>query len=222
MITIVVFVTGAIGFNIRRAVLAQRFRSEVDLLVDTMRLAQDLMLILRKDTHLRIRALPNGQGIEYLLAVEGGVPKEWDSVVIRSKRQLESTHYADFLKLDSLPTRPGEIDLHFQSQGSMMSHGELRLATHEDPFTFQAERRSICLKGYPHPLESVPVLRIPRPGEEWVACKNEEDQDFYERLTLYTQEEILADAPPNKEAKEEEKPVNPSPQLPQQAPLPTP
>lgn len=211
VITVIIIVTGVIGINIRRAMISQRFRSEVELLVDTMRLAQDLMLVLGKDTHIKIGAAPGGEGITYRLEIEGGAPKEWDSIMSRSLRTLTSTHYVTFDKQDNFPSSPGEIDLRFQSQGSMMSKGELRLSTHENPFIPEAQRRSICLKGYPHALKSMDVYNIPSSGNEWVPCKIEEEQEYFSRLTLYTQEEVLADQPPKTEESNEPTPA-PSPQ----------
>lgn len=196
VVSILLLVTGVIGFNIRRALVTQRFNTETALFIDSIRLAQDMMLILSKDVQLKVRNSPQGEGLESFIEVEGGVPKGWDNVMKRSRRALKSIHYIAFVQQDSFPTQPDQIVLRFQSKGSMMSKGELRFASHEDPFTVNAMRRAVCLKGYPHAINSSIVSRVPARGEMWAVCEDEEeDKSFFEQLTAYMKEEIEQDQP---------------------------
>ncbi len=199
VVTILIVTAGAIGFNIRKAMVTQKFNTETNLLVDSIRLAQDLMLVLGKDVHLIAGAAPDGSGIEYHIEIEGGTPKNWQPVIESSNRKMESTHFINFRQKDMFLLRSGEIDLRFQSKGSMMSKGELQLSTHENPYTSTALRRSICLRGYPHAVSSVPVVMVPSPEDDWITCDDDQEQEeFFRQLTLYMKEEILEDKPPNK------------------------
>jgi type II secretory pathway pseudopilin PulG len=214
VISILAIVTGLVGLNIRRALINQRFNTEVGLLADHIRLAQDMMLILSKDVHLFMQGTP--EGIEYWLEVEGGASGAWEPVIKRAHRKMQSTFYADFKQEDLFPlSRQGIIELRFLSKGSMMSRGELQLSTHEDPFSGVAARRTICLKGYPDPIFSIPVNKIPTPNEMWSDCEEKkEKEDFFEQLTRSTQEEILREIEfqkaRNGTEKKEEEPKEPS------------
>lgn len=197
VVTVLLFVTGVIGFNIRRALITQRFNTETALFVDSIRLAQDMMLILSKDVHLRVKPGPKEQGMEYFIEVEGGAPKGWENLIKRSHRIMQSVHYIRFDQLDSFPSQPGQMDLRFQSRGSMMSKGELQFSSHQDPYISAALRRAVCLRGYPHAIISEPVLRVPDQGEMWTECEEEDEKEsFFEQLTVYTREEVLQDQPP--------------------------
>lgn len=196
VVTVLLFVTGVIGFNIRRALITQRFNTETGLFVDSIRLAQDMMLILSKDVHLKVKQGPQGKGLEYFIEVEGGAPRGWEKLIKRSHRVMESIHYIAFDQLDTFPSQPGQIDLRFQSRGSMMSHGELQFASHQDPFTSTALRRAVCLRGFPHAIISNPVTSVPDKGKMWTDCDEEDEKEsFFEQLTVYTQEEVMQDQP---------------------------
>lgn len=184
---ILALVSGVIGINIMRALKEQRFRTEVGLMVDTMRLAQDLMLILGTDVHVRVKAAENKKGIEYWLDVEGGVPKEWEPIVKRTRRLLKESHGVSFRELQNFPIVEGQLDVRFQSGGSMMSKGVFRLSTHEDERAPGALTMAICLKGHPHPIVSV------HEGDEPIECEDAADEEFNNRLTFYTTQEILED-----------------------------
>lgn len=193
VITILSLVAGVIGININRALMTQRFRTEVDLMVDTLRLSQDLMLILDTDVHLKVKAREDKKAIEYWLEVEGGVPKVWEPVIGRSRRTLDVTHMVNFVEQQPFPIPEGDqLDIRFQSGGSMMSKGVFRMSTHEEPYVLGSLTRAICLRGYPHPIVSVPET------EKSEECEEEEDTDFHNRLTFYTTQEILEDVAPEK------------------------
>lgn len=183
VLTIIALVGGLIGINITTAVKAQRFRTEVDMMVDTLRLAQDLMLIMGADVHVRVATEQAGKGIEYWVEVEGGVPKQWESVIKRTRRLLVETHGIAFLEQRPFPIISGQLDLRFQSNGTMMSQGVLRMSTHEQMEAAGALKRDICLPGYPHPIVS--VVEKDKPVECWG-----QDTDIDRSLTLYTVQEV--------------------------------
>lgn len=190
VISILVFVGGVISINISRALTEQRFRTEVDLMVDTLRLAQDMMLIVGADVHLNIKNEEKKKGIEYWLTVADKVPKEWENLISRSKRKLRAIHSVQFFEEGPFPfPSPDEgLDIRFLSEGSMMSKGVLRLSTHEDSFVPGSLNRAVCLRGYPHPLASVPEEK-----GELATCEEEDEAEFLDRLTQDTVNEVLAD-----------------------------
>ena len=60
VLTVMILTLGLIGLNINRLVVEQRFKSEAALVVDQLRLAQDLMLILNTDAIVKFRKEPDG------------------------------------------------------------------------------------------------------------------------------------------------------------------
>lgn len=188
VVAILALFTGVIGINVRRAMQNQRFRTEVYLMVDTLRLAQDLMLVLGTDVHFRIKGAEDNGGIEYWLDVEGGVPKSWKPVVDRSRRLLKEIHHSSFFDLQPFPFVEGEVDIRFLSGGALMSRGILRLATHENPDEPGSIKKVVCLKGYPHAI----VSEFEAPNEE-IDCFEDEDIEENKRLTFYTVQEVLED-----------------------------
>lgn len=190
VITILALVSGVVGINIARALKSQRFRTEVDLMVDTLRLAQDLMLIMGTDVHVRVKASDDNTGIEYWLDVEGGVPKQWEATVQRSRRLLKEVHGVFFKELQEFPIIEGQLDIRFHSGGSMMSRGVLRLSTHEEEDAAGATVRAICLRGHPHPI----ISEVEDPDNP-ITCEDKDETQLRDRLTFYTTQEILEDVP---------------------------
>lgn len=190
-ITIITLVGGVVGIGITRALKEQRFRTEVALVVDTLRLAQNMMLILGTDVHFRVKTAEGGKGIEYHLDVEGGGPEKWRRIIRKTQRIMKETHGISFRDLQPFPITPGQLDIRFQSNGAMMSKGVLRLSTHEDEKNPGALTMAICLRGYPHPLEAVIEKDV------LIECETEEDTNYLSRLTLATLQEILDDTAAN-------------------------
>ncbi|MGA8164107.1 MAG: hypothetical protein WB791_03660 [Waddliaceae bacterium] len=188
VISILVLVGGVIGINTSKALKEQRFRTEVDLMVDALRLAQDVMLIGGTDVRLNIKNREQKKGIEYGLAVSDKMPKEWDRLINGSKKRLKAIHSAQFLEQGPFPPPEEGLEIRFFSEGSMMSKGVLRVSTHEKAFVPGALNRAICLRGYPHAITSVP-----EENEQWVTCEEEGEADFLNRLTKDTVQEISAD-----------------------------
>lgn len=202
-ITILVLIGGIIGISVTRALKEQKFRTEVGLVVETLRIAQDLMLILGADVHFRVKAREDKSGIEYGLEVEGGVPEQWEAMIKRTHRLLKETHGVSFRELQPFPIVEGQLDIRFQSGGAQMSKGVLRLSTHENEKAPGAMTMAICLKGYPHPI--VALIE----GAEPVKCEGPDDADVKARLTSYTVQEILEDDELNKSSEPSSKQENP-------------
>ncbi len=199
VITILVIFTGVIGINVARAMREQQFNTEVGLIVERLRLAQNLMLIMDRNVRFKVHKPDNGQGLEISLNVEGGVPKEWQFVINHSRIILTSIHSFQFDDLQNFPITPGEIDIRFLSGGTVMSRGVIHLSTHENPNDNGVIKSAIILYGYPHPIES--VLETDKP----IALSDEENNND-DKMTFYTVEELKQYEAIQKSQKQSEKP----------------
>lgn len=153
VIAIVAMVSGVVAISVNKALVEQRFRSEVGRIVDELRLAQDLMLVLGRDVHVRFAELKDNKGNEYWIdhetALSGYIQKELSG----RKRPLVTIKGVRFG--DEAHKEPGEeqIDVKFFSNGAVMSKGIMRLATTDkEPLPEGALQAYICLPGYPMPI----------------------------------------------------------------------
>jgi hypothetical protein len=210
VMTLVLAFGGVVAINVHKAVIEQRYRTEVELVIDTLRLAQDLMLIAGVDIHFIMKEASSDQGIECRLEVDGAVPKKWEGMIARSHRLLTAIRTANF-KDQRFPFTEGMLDLRFQSQGTMMSRGILRLSPYYSEKIKGPLVRAICLPGYPHPIISKPETDKPMP------C-GEESKEFDLLLTQQTQREILEDSEKSKENEKENEKDKEKEQAPRSAP----
>jgi type II secretory pathway pseudopilin PulG len=154
VIAILALVGGLVSIGINRAISEQRFRTEVGLVVDQLRLAQDLMLILGTDVRVIFAAEKgdkNAEGIRFWLELETKLSPELERELLRKHSPLKSIKGV-FFKDD---TEPGKINVRFQSRGAVMSSGLMRLATTDmNPPPESALKSYICLSGYPRHIFS--------------------------------------------------------------------
>lgn len=185
---IVIFVLaiaiGVIGFNINRALREQHFKTEVDLVVDYLRLAQNLMLMMNADAHVVFKASEDGKSNLMSLEVDGNLNDPLLKVVTKKPKKLEHIYLIEFYDLNKTHNEPGKVDVKFISKGSVMSKGVMHLSTNEKNDTKGAIERFICLPGYPKPLYST------NKEKEDPACNEEKQADFDLRLTTFTVQEI--------------------------------
>lgn len=178
IIMISIISLGLIGVNIRDLVRQQRFKSEVSLVIDQLRLAQDLMLMLNTDSIVKFSN--KGKNITSTIDVESVLSKGWQREIDREHPPFDAIKIVEFeeanspLKHSTLP-----LEIKFLSGGSVMSQGVLRLANQDESLeTF------VCLPGYPRPIVYVTDPKAD-PG-----CNLKADADFAEKLTFYTRREI--------------------------------
>lgn len=178
IITILIITLGLIGVNIRDLVKQQRFKSEVSLVVDQLRLAQDLMLML--DIDAIVKLAKDGKGIKTSIEVEINLPEGWQREVTRPHPPLTSIAIVEFDDLTSGAKTAGlPVTLHFLSEGSVMSQGVLRLASQDSKM-----ESFICLPGYPRPIDNVT-----NPQQD-PGCNIKSETDLFDKLTFYTRREI--------------------------------
>lgn len=181
VISILALGSGMVAININKAIVEQRFRSEVGLIVDEMRLAQDLMLILGTDVHLHFAESKGGKGIQYWLELETNVSAHVQRELLRKRKELQ-TIKGVFLE-DKLvwEIKESHIDVKFLSNGAVMSEGVMRLATSSDENVPKGTLESfICLAGYPNPIINS------RNREEAEASCHQFEEGLDERLTKDT------------------------------------
>lgn len=192
-------ILGFVGINVNKAVHEQRFRSEVSAVVDTLRTAQYLMIIMDNDVHVKFKQTDNG----ILLSTETACPLEpaWGKILLTPKK-LNTIHIVNFKDLQSpIPTEPGVVDVRFLSSGYVMSQGIMRLATADATQDRQGLQNYICLPGYPSALTSV----ADRPEEP--RCYALVEEGFVESMTnLMVMEVQNLSAKKKKEETEEQTP----------------
>jgi len=155
VVLLVTLIGGAVGINVRRAVLDQRFRSEVDFALETMRLAQDLMLIYPMHVSVIFKAAETGSGIDIWMEAQGEVPEKWEKRLKKKRRRFTAIHGVFFEdQLEDKKETAGQHTLLFYSRGSRMSQGTIMLSTHERGDVEGANVRTICLSGHPHPIQA--------------------------------------------------------------------
>lgn len=180
-------IAGFIGINVSKAVNEQRFRSEVELVLNELRLAQDLMLTFNGNVHMKIVVSKDksgkGDGFNYGLAFEHPMPQQWSQELQRDHPKLVMLHYIDLYEGNSLDENKDGLDLKFLSGGASMSHGVLRLATSTKTDVPDAQERYICLSGYPGPIISVGTY------DEAIKCIRR-DESLNEQMTARTRDEI--------------------------------
>jgi len=159
VLVILSLVAGVIGINIAKAVVEQRFRSEVYLVADQIRLAQDLMLIADVDVNLLF--VVKEKGIEYYLTTSKDLPGNWKQEIDRSHKYLTTIKAVEFDDQLKLPKISGSIDIKFYSKGGVMSSGALRLATAASGIDKDILEKFIILPGYPTPVSISNTEEVP-------------------------------------------------------------
>jgi hypothetical protein len=185
IITILILTLGLIGVNIRDLVKQQRFKSEVALVVDQLRLAQDLMLVLNTDAIVKF--WKEGNGINYHVNLESVLSKGWQKELSRTHSNLKAITIIEFDDTGSGVKKAGlPLDLNFLSGGSVMSQGTLRFAAEGGGL-----EAYICLPGYPRP-----IVNITDPKND-PNCNTKVESDLFDKLTFYTRREIESRMPSN-------------------------
>lgn len=186
VISVLAIAVGVIGFNINRALREQHFKSEVELVVDYLRLAQNLMLIMNADVHVIFKAAEKDRYISMNMKVDGNIEDHLLKVVTDKEKHLSYIQFLEFYDENKTHHEANQVDVKFISKGSVMSKGIMHLSTNERGDVIGAIQRYICLPGYPKPIQSVN-----KKGDD-PACDEQKQTDFDLRLTSFTVQEIQA------------------------------
>lgn len=183
VIMVLSLIVSVIGFNVYRLVGDQRFRNEVKMVLDELRLAQNLMLIMGSD----VRVTFEGENGAILMKLESSKDISWLKAVHPEPKKLRVIHHASFSKeLKDLSfgfEQNGIREIKFFSKGATMSSGILRLSVSSDEDTDEKNTltRYICLSGHPEPI----TMQLKNCSE-----KNKTDADFKDQLRRITEQQI--------------------------------
>lgn len=149
VMSILALVLGVVSLNIGDAVKTERFRASVGVLVDKLRLAQDVMLILR--TSVRVQLEQKDNGLYCTLLTEGGLTPALarattETLVIQDIRGFSYTDADGKTSMD-------RATLKFLSAGSQMSRGRLVVSS-GGLNDSKAMTEEIFLMGYPHSIRA--------------------------------------------------------------------
>lgn len=177
---------GLIGIKADKALREQRFRSEVAMVVDELRFAQNLMLILNADVHLMFS--PQEQGsITMWLELGDSVSPQKVAEFRHPPKRLRAIRYVGKKELSSTENNSkeeqGKLDFRFLSRGEVMTKGFIVLSTSQSLNEKGVLKRYVPLPGYPSPISSVP--------EQPDTNAYGKGREFDERLTNTTYQEIL-------------------------------
>ncbi len=147
VILILSMVGGLFTLGIQKLVQQQRFNNEVNMVLDRIRLAQDLMLLYDADVQIIFKTPKDKEDqIEYLLRTEQNISGNWNWLVSRKATPLKTVTEIslDRSSQPSLSQQP--LELKFYSKGTVMTKGNLKFSDGEN-------ERYIYLSGYPKPIE---------------------------------------------------------------------
>ncbi|WP_166156374.1 hypothetical protein [Neochlamydia sp. AcF84] len=184
VMAILALTLGVIGFNVHKALREQRFKTETDLVVDYLRLAQNLMLIMNADVHVIFESAQNSQANLMRLKVEGNLDDKLLELVTNKEKPLHYIQLIEFHDENRTQHESNKIDVKFFSKGSVMSKGAMRLATHAQSNASGTLERFIYLPGYPQPIVST-LANSPD-----FASKEKQNADFEIKLINATMQEI--------------------------------
>jgi Tfp pilus assembly protein FimT len=191
VIGILSIVAGFLAVNVTKAWREQRYRTELSLIVDQLRLAQDLMIIFKSNVYVNFKGTPDG--IEYKLVFDTPLPQNWLQEAKRPHDKLTAIQAINVVpdpkhSINAYAPNEGnnEENVYFLSGGSKMSKGYMRISTSETDSSLGSITRYICLPGYPAPI----VTTVTHPLDD--DC-SEIDEAFMNNLTERTKNEILKD-----------------------------
>lgn len=200
VIAILAVAGGAVAIGVRKALEDQHFRSEVGLIVNELRLAQDLMLILGTDVHVKFAQDDKSSGNKFWMELETRLPPEIEHEVLRDHGHLKMVRGVFFRDMNTAQYTKGQIDVKFLSSGAVMSRGVMRLATSEkDSPPAGTLEAYICLPGYPAPISSTDQ-KIDSDHE----CNKSEDESYDTKLTQDTLAKLPESLKQPEEPREEE------------------
>lgn len=185
VLAIISLLGGLVAINVNKAVVDQRFRTEVAAIVNQLRLAQNLMLVLDQDVTVKFKDRGDQKTIDYWLEMQCPALKGWDKELARRPPPLKTIRALEF---DAELQEAGEglLELKFMSGGTVMSRGVLLLSTSDSFNKKGALERYICLPGFPAAI-SASMGEIPK-----AACLEEISGDFKMQITQATVQEIAS------------------------------
>ena len=142
-----------IGIN--KMIVDQKFNTEVSLIVNELRLAQDLMMVLKVDVHLIFEENHVHKGIDYGLEIDAPLQQNLKNEIQKRKKMLKTIKGVFFKDELEKKEVSGRLDIKFLSGGAIMSKGIIQLlSTDDEKNKDKGLQNYISLLGYPHPIKS--------------------------------------------------------------------
>lgn len=137
---------GFVGINVSKAITEQGFRTDASVVVDYLRFAQNLMLIMDEDVEV-IFAKDSKDGVlRFWLNFECPLGKQWNKMLNRKPAALKNIKWVSLSGSSSdESTEQKQVVLKFLSRGTVMTRGILELVG-------KNMTRSILLSGSPQPI----------------------------------------------------------------------
>jgi prepilin-type N-terminal cleavage/methylation domain-containing protein len=141
-------VAGIIGINANKAMRQQRFRAEVSTVVQQLRLAQNLMLVLNQDVKIHFAKDARTGAYTHKMSLQCPLESPWEKELLRTPAPLREIVDIKFSPSGkgSANKGPNDFELLFLSGGAVMSQGVIELDSRG------GEKRTIFLQGAPHPI----------------------------------------------------------------------
>lgn len=179
VLAIVATIGSVLAINVLRAIEQQKFYSSVDVLVDRLQMAQDLMLLMDRDA--RVSFEQRKEGLYVRVLVDGALPP----LISRMAQGtvLKGIASSQFIQDGNLIGSP--FQLVFLSRGTVMSRGQLRFSSFA--LTGQSFKAQIDLSGNPQPMIARYIERfggdinLLQPGGQYEQYPIEIQQLMYER-----------------------------------------
>lgn len=138
-----------VGLGIRQALIDQRFRSEVSLVVQQLRIAQDLMLFASADAYVKFSTDNHGNPTSRI-EVKTRVPPFLEKQVDLSPKVYTTLKRIEFFDFGMGDHSTTSFEIEFGSKGTSMTRGTLRLWAGDS----ESWVRVIDLTGSPGPIVS--------------------------------------------------------------------
>jgi prepilin-type N-terminal cleavage/methylation domain-containing protein len=145
VISLFVVIAGAVGMNVAGAIREARFRSGVELVIDKLQMAQDLMLIMNQDVRVQFDKVDDK--LRCLFEVDTKLTPALKTVM-NSSTDISGIRSWEFVDPDSHRKEEGKFSLEFFGSGTKMSRGELRLYGADK----ERYKETVILPGYPFPI----------------------------------------------------------------------
>lgn len=153
VIGILSLVAGFVSINVVKMLRDQHFRTEVSQVLDTVRTAQDLMLIYDTNVKVVFTQKSGNDPIEYEIQFDTPIPVQWAKQLKPPRRTMKHIKKVNFYDEKQVCKKvENERHVGFFSGGSVMSRGLIILSTHDNYNAEHAITRYIALSGHPQPL----------------------------------------------------------------------
>ncbi len=161
VMTIIALISGIVAVSLDKAVVDQRFRNEMSMIVDDLRLAQDLMMILGADVRVKFTENKGNKGIKYQFETETKINSSLQNLVLNKPRELKTIRGVFFEDEIENENIEGAITLRFFSRGAVMSRGPMRFSLSGSQTPQEGILESfVYLPGYPALISSTDNFNV--------------------------------------------------------------